>query len=142
MVLKLIFRNPMECKIVIEICGRETYSGRMSIKFFRDNETGCPDDLQSGSLEEAEQPRLLNLQGILPQKPKVWPGKTVPEDDRVRENGDLLKAMEAARFPDSWIAYGGWREMRFDATGFFRTHHDGCRWWLVDPDGFAFLGNK
>ena len=23
-------------------------------------------------------------------------------------------------------------------TGFFHTHHDGQRWWLVDPDGYAF----
>jgi hypothetical protein len=24
------------------------------------------------------------------------------------------------------------------ATGFFRTHHDGQRWWLVDPQGHLF----
>jgi hypothetical protein len=34
--------------------------------------------------------------------------------------------------------WGGWKGLRFDATGSFRTHHDGRRWWLVDPDGFAF----
>lgn len=35
--------------------------------------------------------------------------------------------------------YGGWKAKRFKATGFFRTHHDGARWWLVDPEGYAFL---
>lgn len=35
--------------------------------------------------------------------------------------------------------YGGWKAKRFAATGFFRTQHDGERWWLVDPDGYAFL---
>jgi len=35
--------------------------------------------------------------------------------------------------------YGGWLAKRFEAAGFFRTHHDGQRWWLVDPDGYAFL---
>ena len=30
---------------------------------------------------------------------------------------------------------------RFDATGWFRTEHDGQRWWLVDPDGYAFFSH-
>jgi hypothetical protein len=25
-----------------------------------------------------------------------------------------------------------------EATGFFRTHHDGRRWWLADPEGHRF----
>jgi len=29
--------------------------------------------------------------------------------------------------------------VEFDATGFFRTEHDGKRWWLVTPEGNAFL---
>ncbi len=35
--------------------------------------------------------------------------------------------------------YGGWLARRFEATGFFRTQSDGQRWWLADPDGYAFL---
>lgn len=35
--------------------------------------------------------------------------------------------------------FGGWRGRRFRATGFFRTEHDGKRWWLVTPEGNAFL---
>lgn len=35
--------------------------------------------------------------------------------------------------------YGGLTTIQFEATGFFRTHHDGERWWLVSPDGNAFL---
>ena len=31
--------------------------------------------------------------------------------------------------------------IRFDATGYFHTQHDGKRWWLVDPDGYAFFSN-
>ncbi|MCE2559636.1 MAG: hypothetical protein J4F98_13820 [Acidobacteria bacterium] len=27
--------------------------------------------------------------------------------------------------------FGGWTGLKFDATGFFRTEHDGRRWWLV-----------
>jgi hypothetical protein len=35
--------------------------------------------------------------------------------------------------------YGGWTARKFEATGYFRTEHDGARWWLVTPAGNAFL---
>ncbi|MHC4402690.1 MAG: hypothetical protein ACYTG0_23760 [Planctomycetota bacterium] len=35
--------------------------------------------------------------------------------------------------------FGGWKGKTFEATGFFRTEHDGKRWWLVTPEGNAFL---
>lgn len=35
--------------------------------------------------------------------------------------------------------YGGCKFKTFNTTGYFRTQHDGKRWWIVDPDGFAFL---
>ncbi|MDE0865274.1 MAG: hypothetical protein OSA98_15900 [Rubripirellula sp.] len=35
--------------------------------------------------------------------------------------------------------FGGWEAKSFEATGFFRTHHDGSRWWLVTPEGHPFL---
>ncbi len=34
--------------------------------------------------------------------------------------------------------FGGWTARRFEATGFFRVEKDD-RWWLVTPDGHAFL---
>jgi hypothetical protein len=35
--------------------------------------------------------------------------------------------------------FGGWKKKTFEATGFFRTEHDGNRWWFVTPDGNAFI---
>ena len=35
--------------------------------------------------------------------------------------------------------FGGWKAKAFKPTGFFRTEHDGKRWWLVTPEGNAFL---
>lgn len=35
--------------------------------------------------------------------------------------------------------FGGWTGKSFEATGFFRTQHDGQRWWLVTPEGNAFI---
>jgi hypothetical protein len=36
-------------------------------------------------------------------------------------------------------SYGGWKEKKLLKTGFFHTEHDGERWWLVTPEGNAFL---
>ena len=36
-------------------------------------------------------------------------------------------------------AYGGDTRRTFDATGFFRLERTDERWWLVDPDGAAFI---
>lgn len=34
--------------------------------------------------------------------------------------------------------FGGIKEKQFKASGFFRTENDGNRWFLVDPEGYAF----
>lgn len=47
---------------------------------------------------------------------------------------------EGYKNPD-WNKYGGYKKLKFDKTGYFHTHFDGNRWWLVDPDGCAFLSN-
>ncbi|MEE8398662.1 MAG: hypothetical protein V3S89_06635, partial [Desulfobacterales bacterium] len=36
--------------------------------------------------------------------------------------------------------FGGWTGKTFKGTGFFRTEHDGKRWWFVTPEGNAFIG--
>ena len=66
-----------------------------------------------------------------------WPGKTPDAEALVAD----LRAAASAPAPDSVAdrdQYGGSTEITFGATGFFRTHHDGYRWWLVDPGGGAF----
>lgn len=73
------------------------------------------------------------------RKDKEWEGKIKNEQELISLNNNLLKEVSNVKMPDDWSRYGGWKEKRFNATGFFRTHHDGNRWWLVDPDGYAFL---
>lgn len=70
---------------------------------------------------------------------KDWPGKTKDETELKTLLESQLAAAQISTFPESWSKYGGWKAKKFEGTGFFRTHHDGTRWWLVDPDGYAFV---
>ncbi len=69
---------------------------------------------------------------------KTWNGrsKDAPEVT-ARLEGQLEDAPKQS-WPASFGRWGGWKERRFEATGFFRTEHDGQRSWLVDPGGEAF----
>lgn len=70
---------------------------------------------------------------------KDWKGKINDEKELIRKQNELKNNLNEVNLPESWSKYGGWKEKRFKATGFFRTQHDGKRWWLVDPEGYAFL---
>jgi hypothetical protein len=70
---------------------------------------------------------------------KDWPGKTKDEGELKTLLESQLEAAQTSSFPESWSKYGGWKAKKFEGTGFFRTHNDGTRWWLVDPDGYAFV---
>lgn len=72
-------------------------------------------------------------------KLKEWDGKIKDEQELISKNLELEKVTKQATLPDDWSKYGGWKGKQFKATGFFRTQHDGKRWWLVDPEGYAFL---
>ncbi|SHE89006.1 hypothetical protein SAMN02746089_00960 [Caldanaerobius fijiensis DSM 17918] len=69
---------------------------------------------------------------------KEWPSKT----KSINELKVYLKEESAkpddAIFSDNRSHYGGWKEKKFESTGYFRTQYDGERWWLVDPEGYAF----
>lgn len=77
------------------------------------------------------------VDGLHQWRARDWPGKA-------RNIAEVRSALEAElsapepAFPKEWSRFGGWTGRRFAATGFFRTEHDGRRWWLVDPEGHAF----
>ncbi len=70
---------------------------------------------------------------------KEWPGKIKHDSVWRNQLDSLYRYTQQPGWPEEWSRYGGYRGIRFDATGFFRTHYDGKRWWLVDPEGYAFL---
>ncbi|MDF2543608.1 MAG: hypothetical protein K0S47_3326 [Herbinix sp.] len=74
--------------------------------------------------------------------PKQWSNKMA---DREACNTYLKGLREKADhfdyqypYPD-WDQYGGWLKKPMTRTGWFHTEYDGNRWWLVDPEGNAFV---
>ena len=68
-----------------------------------------------------------------------WPGKTRSADELVRRVQAQLAAAPKQAWPAEFTRWGGWKAKKLgEGTGFFRTHNDGRRWWLVDPDGHPF----
>ena len=70
---------------------------------------------------------------------KDWPGKVKDENELKDLLEDQLTSALNTSFPENWSKYGGWEKKKFEATGFFHTYNDGTRWWLVDPEGYAFV---
>ncbi|MBE0653017.1 MAG: beta-galactosidase, partial [Bacteroidales bacterium] len=71
-----------------------------------------------------------------------WKNKITTEKGWNKHAEELKNLSEEMRdYPAEFSKYGGWLGLQFDATGFFRTHHDGKRWWFVDPEGYAFLSS-
>jgi len=68
-----------------------------------------------------------------------WTGKVHSEQELAENMKALELSVKEISFPDQWSRYGGWKARKFNSTGFFRVQNDGKRWWLVDPDGYAFL---
>lgn len=72
-------------------------------------------------------------------KVRDWPGKVTDPEQVPEVLRDVAQGVHEASFPGDWSRFGGWKKKPFQATGFFRTQHDGQRWWLVDPEGYAFF---
>jgi hypothetical protein len=86
---------------------------------------------------------------VLPKGPLVdelgqstlheWPAKTRSEAELKARIQGQLEAAPAQAFPGHFSRWGGSKSRQLTGgSGFFATHHDGKRWWLVDPDGYAF----
>lgn len=66
-----------------------------------------------------------------------WVGKTKDEEEL---KSYLFKEYEKETQPmEGFSSYGGWLEKKFEATGFFALEKDNNRYWLKDPDGYAFF---
>jgi hypothetical protein len=108
-------------------------------------ETAAPQTLYLGAVAlTAQEPRYR-----VPRKPlvdelgqwvaKEWEGKMAGDSFLGTYLTFALEKHRGASYPEGWCPRGGTTERTFKATGFFRTQHDGTRWWLVDPEGHGFF---
>ncbi len=67
-----------------------------------------------------------------------WPEKSRTMAQVSQHLDRQLDYADRQQWPAHFSIWGGWKEKQFEKTGFFTKKHDGQRWWLVDPDGFAF----
>ena len=67
-----------------------------------------------------------------------WPGRSRSREEVTARLKTQLQQASVHSFPEGFSRWGGCRDLKFEGTGYFRTHHDGKRWWLLDPDGHAF----
>jgi hypothetical protein len=132
------------------MCGGDrvdlTKVDRMVLAVIRKSEEPARFCLTPFTATAEEPPRLTDP--ILPKGPlldelgqstlRSWPGKSRSAEEVVARLKDRLAAAPQQRRPEGWSRWGGSTAIRFPATGHFRTHHDGKRWWLVDPEGCAF----
>ena len=69
-----------------------------------------------------------------------WPCKTQSEAEMIDRLHRHLSSVQEG-YPEDYpfSSYGGYREKRLNATGFFRVEKETDRWWLVDPEGYVFF---
>ncbi|MBQ8081749.1 MAG: beta-galactosidase [Clostridia bacterium] len=88
-----------------------------------------------------EKRRLMDEMGQL--LTREWSNKTHSVEEmsaRLRKEYQEASGQEDERRP-GLSRWGGYLNKRFDATGWFRTQKADGRWWLVDPDGYAFFSH-
>ena len=88
-----------------------------------------------------DHPTLPNgtlLDSLGQSKIHEWEQRTHSEEELARRLRNQWRDAEIATYPPRYSEWGGLENKTFPATGYFRTEHDGDRWWLVDPEGHPF----
>ncbi len=72
-----------------------------------------------------------------------WDSKTHSEEELVNFlRGEYEKYKNGVKpLRDDVDRFGGWKKLKFEAKGYFYKQWCINRWWLVDPDGYAFFSN-
>jgi len=92
-------------------------------------------------LTQPRLPRGALLDELGQSRTRQWPGRTRDLDELQARLTAQAAASSSHRWPASFSEWGGLaarREKDANPRPFFRTHHDGTRWWLLDPAGHPF----
>ncbi|MFW6066642.1 MAG: hypothetical protein ACOC9S_07455 [Planctomycetota bacterium] len=122
---------------------------KMSLMVLRKSGQACRFRIGPFSYSPSEPPALTAPE--LPRGPLLdefgqstlhgWPGRTRDEAELTARLREQAESASRNAWPESFGRWGGAKDIRFEGTGFFRTHHDGDRWWLLDPSGRAFFSS-
>ena len=67
----------------------------------------------------------------------TWPGKATSLEQLRESWREEEKGLSPGDF--GYCSYGGFKDTKAEATGFFRVQKIDGKWWFVDPDGHLFL---
>ena len=67
-----------------------------------------------------------------------WPERTKNLEELKARLKKQLQESDQQKWPAAYNRWGGWKNKKFEGSGYFNKIHDGERWWLVDPTGHAF----
>ncbi len=140
------YRTPGRMKMVVH--GKRTAIGEMGRLYLRlkGSHMGYAVRFTNPRLTDEEpeylRPNIELLDEMGQFIPRMWHHKQPSVDAMVhtlRAQYEQAAAVQGFREQD-WSRWGGWTAKRLtDGSGFFATHHDGRRHWLVDPDGYAYF---
>ncbi len=68
-----------------------------------------------------------------------WEGRSTSEAAMVQQLRAARVQSGEVSFPEGWNQHGAFRGRQFPTNSYFHAETDGKRWWLVDPEGFAFF---
>jgi len=70
----------------------------------------------------------------------VWQGKTKTIDEMSGRLRQQFEESVVQKWPSTFTRWGAYTGKKLTkGSGFFKTYNDGKRWWLTDPDGYAFF---
>jgi hypothetical protein len=67
-----------------------------------------------------------------------WEGK-IHSLDQLQKEWAIEDNEQVSTEAYNYSQYGGYKQKKVNATGFFRTEKVDGRWWFVDPEGYLFL---
>lgn len=141
------YRTPGRQKMVIY--GKRNAIANMGSIYWRVKESFHEVHIRFSNLRlttvepEYMKPKIEKLDELGQYTTGSWPGKQSSVEEMVHGlNRQYDEAMVSADIfiNEQWSRWGGWKEKKLTAgSGFFSTFHDGRRFWLADPDGYAFF---